>query len=102
MISATHFQGIYLRLGTTWTKVDEAVYRETLRRLATAPPGIAALPDEERRVWADLAQDYERLQFGRLRQFLRSRQPEAFVGGSLLVFALTDAEVQRALYGPLP
>ena len=45
--------------------------------------------------------DLETLQFGRLCHLLGDRAPDAFIGGSLLVFRVSDAEVQRALYRPL-
>ena len=100
LISATYFQGVYLNLSGPWTPRHETSYQSVLRRLAVAPPNIGALPAAERQPWAQAAQDYERLQYGRLRHFLRDRKPQTLIGASLLVFHLTDQEVQRALYGP--
>jgi hypothetical protein len=45
---------------------------------------------------------FNTLQAGRLRAFLRHREPEANVGGSFLVFRLSDADLSRALAGPPP
>ena len=39
------------------------------------------------------------LQAGRLKAFLRYRPPDAVVGGSILVFRLDAAEIDRALHG---
>jgi hypothetical protein len=46
--------------------------------------------------------DLEVLQFSRLAHFLHAREPVQIVGGSLLVFRLTDEEVAKALFGPPP
>jgi len=43
---------------------------------------------------------FNTLQAGRLRAFLRHREPAANVGGSFLVFRLSDADLSRALAGP--
>jgi hypothetical protein len=99
-IGATHFQGGYLRVYGPWTNDREALYQGLMQELASAPPNIAQLAERERRKWAQAAQNYERLQFGRLVHFLRAREPDGFIGGSLLLFRLTDPEVQAALYGP--
>jgi tetratricopeptide (TPR) repeat protein len=40
------------------------------------------------------------LQAGRLRAFLRQREPDATVGGSILVFRLSAADLAQALAGP--
>jgi tetratricopeptide (TPR) repeat protein len=40
------------------------------------------------------------LQAGRLKTFLRHRPPDAAIGGSILVFRLDTAEIDRALHGP--
>ena len=40
------------------------------------------------------------LQAGRLKAFLRHHPPEAVVGGSILVFRLTAADIEQALHGP--
>ena len=42
----------------------------------------------------------EVLRFGRLAWSLHDRRPDAVIGGSLLAFRLTDAEVATALNGP--
>ena len=43
---------------------------------------------------------FNTLQAGRLRAFLRHRQPDANVGGSFLVFRLSDADLSGVLAGP--
>lgn len=94
VISATHFQRVYLPVRGAWRREHEAIYQELLRRRAAAPaphaPGLVR----------DLM-DLEMMQFGRLCHQLADREPDEVVGGSLLVFHLTDAEVAAALYGPI-
>lgn len=100
VIGATHFQRYYLGLAGPWNSVRERAYQELFAKLRAAPADLASRPEMERRPWADAARTFETLQFARLCHFLGDRPPVEFIGGSLLVFHLTDAEVQRALYGP--
>ena len=100
VISATYYQGVYLGVHGPWDAAREKLYRELLQSLGSAPPDIATRPEPERFVWGRDARNYERLQFGRICHFVRQRSPDAFIGGSLLVFRLSEAEVQHALYGP--
>ena len=99
VIGATHFQRVYLPVRGSWGPRQEAVYRQLLSRREAAgqtPRDGAA----EKLLLQDLM-DLELMQFGRLCHFLRDREPLAIVGGSLLVFRLTDEEVGAALYAPL-
>lgn len=101
VISATHYQRVYLGISGPWNRARETLYQELRRTLARTPANVATLPDAARARWVLDAMDLETLQFGRLCHFLGDRAPDAFIGGSLLVFRVSDAEVQRALYGPL-
>jgi hypothetical protein len=98
-ISATHFQRVYLPVRGPWTPGLEALYRELMRRLGST----AAYPESDvtarTRLLAD-AEDYELLMFGRLCHYLRDRTPDRVIGGSILLFRLTDAEVDFALHAP--
>jgi 4-amino-4-deoxy-L-arabinose transferase-like glycosyltransferase len=99
VISATHFQRAYLATrGPNWTAAQEALYRTLLERRRAAGEGR---PDPARPLVEDLM-DLEIMQFSRLTHFLRGREPLEVIGGSLLVFRLSDEEVARALYGPPP
>jgi transcription initiation factor IIE alpha subunit len=44
---------------------------------------------------------YARLRESRLFSYLREREPDDQVGYSILIYRLTDQEVQAALHGPL-
>jgi hypothetical protein len=43
-----------------------------------------------------------RVRFGRLMAYLRERGPDDHINYSILVFRLSDAEAEEALYGPPP
>jgi len=97
VISATHLPLVYFPTRGPWTDKHERLYRDLLARRAAAQPGETSSPE------LSLAlMDLEVLQFSRLAHSLRDRDPVQVVGGSLLVFRLTDEEVGRALFGPPP
>lgn len=89
-ISATLFQGIYTKTPGPWTASYEALYQDLRRRRARGPlstqDAVALL----------------HLRFGRLRHYLATRTPDGMAGYSILIYRLTDADVARALNGPLP
>lgn len=100
VIGATYFRGVYQVLPGPWTTAREALYgrlRERLSQAMAAQQSGGAVNSAQ--LLRD-AMDWETMQFARLRHHLRSRRPDEVVGGSLLVFRLTDAEVEAALHGP--
>jgi hypothetical protein len=52
--------------------------------------------------WKNVFQQFDRLRTGRLAAYLRHRQPDAIAGYSILIYRLSDAEVDRAVNGPAP
>ena len=50
----------------------------------------------------DLFKQFDQLRTGRLVAFLRSREPDAMVGYSILIYRLTDRDVALAVNGPPP
>jgi hypothetical protein len=52
------------------------------------------------RHWQQLFADFDRLRTGRLLAFLRAREPDAMAGYTILIYRLTEADVERALFGP--
>lgn len=96
-ISATQFQRIYLPVRGAWTAAHEALYGEINRRLAQPTKDDPASQKQRLRD----ARDYELLQFGRLCHFLQNRSPDGIIGASMLLFRLSDADVDLALYAPL-
>jgi 4-amino-4-deoxy-L-arabinose transferase-like glycosyltransferase len=100
-ISATHFQRIYLPVRGPWTESHERLYRRIMGRLGDAANASASDDASTARLLRD-AEGYEVLQFGRLCHFLRDRRPDRVIGGSILLFHLTDRDVRFALYAPWP
>lgn len=103
-ISATYYQCTFLPIRGTWAEPQEGVYRHVMAELLRLGPKQADLPAIERQKLSQLAMDYEFLQFARLSRWLhvQRREPLQLIGGSILLFRLTDEEVGAALYGPLP
>jgi 4-amino-4-deoxy-L-arabinose transferase-like glycosyltransferase len=100
VISATYFHCTFLPMRGTWAEPQERLYWQLVRRVGELSARAGPLgPDVQTQLSRD-AMDIELLQFARLCHYLRHREPLQLIGGSLLLFRLTDAEVQQALYGP--
>lgn len=106
-MSATMLSRVYSPMHGPWTDRDEKAYRQLsawlhhLKMLpAGAPPtwldGTALDPVEVSR----RLDHYEQLLLGRLCHFLQFRQPDALIGYSILVFRLSDEEVDVVLNAP--
>ncbi len=99
-IGATQYQRVYLPVRGPWTQRHEELYadlRAQLRAFGARPPENET---EHARLVA-IARAIEILQFGRLMHTLGDRRPEELIGGSILLFRLSDEEVGRALYAPV-
>lgn len=107
-ISATMFQRVYTGTRGPWNASFEATYAELRRWLAQNQSRTAGAPFNDlagrtmttEQVTAELFR-YEDLQFGRLCHFLQHRAPDDEVGYSMLIFRLTNEEVDLALNGSL-
>ncbi|HVU87090.1 MAG TPA: hypothetical protein VHD36_07200 [Pirellulales bacterium] len=106
-LSATMLQPVYGEYTGHWNKVYEQLY-QTLRRafavavengadLQTCHERAPQLSDHELTM---ALRSYDELRLGRLCSFLRQREPDAKIGYSLLLYRLTDADLERALLGP--
>lgn len=107
-ISATMLQHVYSSFRGPWNLAREQAYQEArakepLFREYWRNPEIrqqlARLGEAENfeRTW----QGYDQLRFARLCHYLRARQPDAQPGYSILVYRLTQAEIDAALNGDL-
>jgi len=107
-ISATMFQRVYTQVRGPWSAAEEQAYR----RLSGWGAQFAARPDPDgardldgapltRAQALDRLFRLEQLRFGRLCHYLRDRTPDAEVGYSILIFRLSDEDLQRALAAPL-
>jgi hypothetical protein len=96
IFSATNLQ-------KTWRPDDETNYQELKRQVrlflgvdrGTAPQH--SIPD-----WGNILGAFEGYTFGRLATFLLQFRPDDDIGHSMLVFKLTEADLNRALDGPAP
>lgn len=101
VISATHFVRTYGITRGPWTQRHEAFYQDLRQQLQT-PAVLNPQTEAERKHQLQVCMEIELLQAARLFHLLQERVPLEIVGGSLLVFKLSDEEVGWALYAPLP
>jgi hypothetical protein len=90
-----------------WTRSLETEYQQRLtnvKLLSSTGEGTEARTDLLRKTgedfWWQTFRRFDELRIGRLAAFLRHRQPDAEVGYSILIYRLTDADVNTALEGP--
>jgi hypothetical protein len=108
-ISATMLQGLYLMARGKWSAEHEEKYQATLHNLrildgtgSSESDRAALLRQTGEDFWVKVFHALEQLRFARLAAHLRSREPDAHVGFSILIYRLSDQEVSRALFGPTP
>ena len=101
VIAATHFHRVYLHLSGPWTEEREQRYRalEASLRLPAGPVAGSTDNAAEIRVLND-TKEFEGLMFARLCHYLSQSEPADVIGGSLLAFRLTDAEITYVLNAP--
>lgn len=99
VISATNFVQTYALSRGPWTQQKDTLYIEILRRLQSVQAGKPQTEEDQQSVIND-CKDLELLQSSRLFLYLQNRPPEEVIGGSLLVFRLTDNELSEALFKP--
>lgn len=104
-VSATMLQQVYSRHQATWTLELEKEYQD----LRALEPGFYAFakansspqtnsPDSAR--WLMAWDRFNELRFARLCHVLRARQPNESIGYSILLYRLSDEEVNAACHGP--
>lgn len=102
-ISATMLSHVYSPLRGEWTPERERVY-QTLRALEPSLLHYAQSPEQhatlDAAAWVQAWDRYEPLRFARLCHYLRARQPDDHIGYSILIFRLTQTELDAALHGP--
>jgi len=107
-ISATRLQQVYMLPGSKWTLEQESRFHNHLdeaRRLEELPDeddARGAFVSSRGRDFKKNFDVFQKLRFGRLCAYLRNREPDDHVGHSILIYRLTDEQVDEALYGPLP
>ena len=107
-ISATRLQQVYMLKTSDWTADLERRYRrdlEEMRRFEETSDEDATrgpLLKSKGKGFKSRFDTFQELRFGRLCAYLRKREPDDHVGHSILIYCLTDEQVNDALYGPVP
>jgi hypothetical protein len=106
-ISATMLQQVYTSSAGRWTTAHEQLYQQIATNIGfydRARQDQAALDDLQQRYglafWNQQFEMFLLLRAGRLCAYLRQREPLDLVGYSILIYRLTDEEIDRALFGP--
>jgi hypothetical protein len=108
-ISATMLQTVYVIPCGPWMDSYEATYRQ-LAGLMERYNQTRSDPAARQALYRQVARSdfsgafllYDQFRFARLCAFLRQREPDDEVGYSILIYRLSDADIQRALRGPRP
>ncbi len=108
-LSATSLQSVYSQFHRPWTRDNENVYgqvRNTMNLWNSTAENAALrnqlLQDKGAAYWNGLFQLYGELRLARLCAYLRPRAPDAEIGYSILIYRLTDDDINQALEGPSP
>ncbi|HEY2841329.1 MAG TPA: hypothetical protein VGJ26_19385 [Pirellulales bacterium] len=106
-ISATNLQSVYGPFPGRWNAKFEEQY-QSLRPIANAYLELQNDPAAQESLAQEIGEEnltealdtHEHLRFRRLCAFLRAREPDDNVGGSILIYRLKDEDVRQALAGP--
>ncbi len=105
-ISATRLQ-LGLPVSRPWSTSHESNYQKLLRlaeqytQAANGTLGpVQPVLGRSAAYWARVLYAYDHFRFARLAAFLRQRQPDDSVGYSILIYRLTDHDINQALFGP--
>jgi len=108
-LSATMLQGLYAHFPQPWTAADETLYGQVqveINRLDSTSNDLAArkhlLQEKGMDYWNSCINLYGDLRLTRLCAYLRHRTPDDEAGNSILIYRLSNEEVQRALGGASP
>jgi hypothetical protein len=106
-VSATMLQQVYSPLQGSWTPQNEQEYQQLHRSEAAFlayqnDPGqrTALLREATADQWKSTWRRYEVLRFARLCYYLRVRPPDAMIGYSILIYHLTQKDIDAAVNGP--
>lgn len=102
-ISATTLQQVYLLPTSRWTRALEETYQRYLPqvlRLGRSAEWANASPVSQVEPLELLL--LRKLRFARLCASLRQREPDDHAGYSILIYELTEADIDAALQGPPP
>ena len=108
LISATMLQPVNFALTGPWghwSRRTEDSYQElsaAVRPLMSSVTAdrVAALVRRNSGEWPPLLERFEQYRFGRLTAYLRQREPDNEINGTVMVYRLSEADLSRALEGP--
>jgi len=108
-ISATMLQTVLIKPWGPWTSKHERAYNGILQQIPQLKDTMSDPAARDRFVQsindqavADTVRLFDQLQFARLAALLRQREPDDYVGWSILVYRLDASDIRRALSGPAP
>jgi hypothetical protein len=108
-LSATMLQGVYSRFHPPWNSANETSYGQVRARVkrwySTANDPLARehlIQEQGVANWVDCINLYGDLRLARLCAYLRHRAPDDEVDDSILIYHLSNAEVQQAVGGASP
>jgi len=103
-ISATMFQMVYYPEFAIWSDEHEKMlldYRQFFRRLHPALGNDALyqklIKEREPMFWITQYRNYELLRFAKLAYHLRNKRPDHMIGNSILVFNLTNEDIEKII-----
>lgn len=106
-VSATTLQCVYSPFPGHWAAPYEQLYRQILSNLSiwdrtqSDPQSRQRLLSEKGvEFWNNQIAMFLQLRFARLCAYLRQRVPDAEVGYSILIYRLSNQEVEQALFSP--
>jgi hypothetical protein len=110
LISATMLPSLEQNATGPWGPWNDRYEREyqNLKLVAAVflrddlPARLAALKEGSVYEWMKILNDYDAYRFARLCAFLRQREADDTINGSILVYHLTGPDLAAALDGPMP
>ena len=91
-ISATLLQTTYTGAFGPWSEPYEREYQRLLEQVNRR--------QGTRESWSNVVARFRELRYARLCAYLRQREPDDSVGYSILIYRLTDEDIEAALTGP--
>jgi hypothetical protein len=102
-VSATLLERVCLRFPGKWNRQYEDLYQQLRRdavyyQRAFGPVALSQINSGTDSEYLNHHfRLYEQLQLARLCSFLRQREPDANIGHSILIYELSDADIQKAI-----
>ena len=102
---STTLQSLYAREMGPWCTLYEQRYQSALAEIRAAEgmqsaQGVVRISNAAGNLPAQRIKEFQRMRFSRLCAYFRHREPVARIGYSILVFDMSDEEVDEAISGP--